>query len=113
MYDKNLSVVDSSDKDALAFIKAVQTLLGSVVKVGFEPPIYKIFPTKLYRDMSGAIKDLYGFGMKYAKELQASNTRSGGALSLLEQWLTEGKVSEEHAIILSIDMFGAGVDTVS
>ncbi len=32
---------------------------------------------------------------------------------LLEQWLREGKLSEEEAIASSIAMFIAGVDTVS
>ena len=32
---------------------------------------------------------------------------------LLEQWLREGKMSVEEALMLSADMFFAGVDTVS
>ncbi len=31
---------------------------------------------------------------------------------LLEQWLREGKISEEQAISEAISTFGAGVDTV-
>ena len=31
---------------------------------------------------------------------------------LLEQWLREGKMTEEEALMLSADMFFAGVDTV-
>ena len=113
VYNKDLSVVDSGDQDALAFIQAVQTIIGSIVKVSYEPPVYKIFPTKLYRDMTSAIKTMYSFGNKYAEELQSKRPKAEDAKGLLEQWLTEGKVSKEHAVILSIDMFGAGVDTVS
>ena len=32
---------------------------------------------------------------------------------LLEQWLREGKMTEELALMLSADMFSAGVDTVN
>ena len=31
---------------------------------------------------------------------------------LLEQWLKEGKISEEQALSEAITVFGAGVDTV-
>jgi hypothetical protein len=32
---------------------------------------------------------------------------------LMEQWLKEGKISEEEAMTTAADMFIAGVDTVS
>ena len=35
------------------------------------------------------------------------------APGLLEQWLREGKVTEEEAIIEAITMFTAGIDTVN
>ena len=113
VYNKDLRVVDSGDQDALAFIQAVKTFVDCVVKVGFEPPVYKIFSNKLYREMTGAIKGVYSFGEKCMEELQTKSPKSDDAMGLLEQWLTEGKVSKDHAVILSIDMLGAGVDTVS
>ena len=66
-------MVDSRDKDALAFIHSMKTLLPSLIKVIYMPPLYKIFRTKLYDDMTGAIN---AFGMKYAEELMASNAKN-------------------------------------
>ena len=113
VYNKDLRVIDSGDKDVLAFINAVKTSFTCMYKVGFEPPLYKIFPTKLYREMSGALKEVRGFGMKIAEEVQAKKPEGDDVMGLLEQWLAEGKLSKEQAVMVSIDMFGAGVDTVS
>ena len=63
--------------------------------------------------MSGALKEAYGFGMKFAEELQAKKPKGDDIMGLLEQWLAEGKLSKEQAVMVSIDMFGAGIDTVS
>ena len=35
------------------------------------------------------------------------------AVGLLDQWLIEGKFTEEEALSLSYDMLSAGIDTVS
>ena len=35
------------------------------------------------------------------------------AVGLLDQWIIEGKYSEEEALVLSCDMLAAGMDTVS
>ena len=115
VYNKDLGVIDSScgDKDTFAFVRAVQTFMGSIIKVGFALPLYKIFPTKLYRDLTGAIKEVFSYGNKIAEELLARSPNSDGAVGLLEQWLAEGKLSKDRAVALSIEMFLAGVDTVS
>ena len=117
VFNKDVRVIDSSsgDKDTMAFIRAAQTLVGSILKVGFAVPLYKIFPTKLYRDVTGAIKQLYSYGTKVAEELLAESpsSDSAGAVGLLEQWLAEGKLTKDRAVITSVDIFLAGVDTVS
>ena len=38
---------------------------------------------------------------------------SDDAIGLLEQWLKEEKMSKEHAVTVSIDMFAVGLETVS
>ena len=35
------------------------------------------------------------------------------AVGLLDQWMIEGKYTEEEALVLSCDMLAAGMDTVS
>ena len=48
------------------------------------------------------------------KEAIASGTVDDTkAVGLLDQWLIEGKYTEEEALILCCDMLAAGMDTVS
>lgn len=48
------------------------------------------------------------------KEAIASETVDDTkAVGLLDQWIIEGKYSEEEALVLSCDMLAAGMDTVS
>ena len=48
------------------------------------------------------------------KEAIASGTVDDNkAVGLLDQWIIEGKYSEEEALVLSCDMLAAGMDTVS
>ena len=55
------------------------------------------------------------YGMKYANEVQkmvkAGEERP--VQGLLEQWLREGKMDENEAVMTSTSMFTAGVDSVS
>ena len=47
------------------------------------------------------------------KEAIASGTvEDSKAVGLLDQWVIEGKFSEEEALVLSCDMLAAGMDTV-
>ena len=108
VYNKDLKVVESPDEDAITFIHAVKTILGGVQRLAIEPPVHKIFSTKYYRSMAGAIKALYNLGRKYAEEQSDHKTKG-----LLQQWLEEKRLTKEQAIIQSIDNFAAGIDTVS
>ena len=53
--------------------------------------------------------------MKHADKVRQkieAGEEEGEVQGLLEQWLREGKMTEENALMLSADMFFAGVDTV-
>lgn len=55
------------------------------------------------------------YGLKHAEKVRQriENKEEGSEVQgLLEQWLREGKMTEEQALMLSADMFFAGVDTV-
>ena len=55
------------------------------------------------------------YGLKHA-EIARKKIETGEeseVQGLLEQWLREGRMSEAEALMISADMFGAGVDTVS
>ena len=55
------------------------------------------------------------YGMKHAKEVQkmVEAGEESPVQGLLEQWLREGKMDEQEAVMTSTSMFTAGVDTVS
>ena len=68
-------------------------------------PFLLLFPLKGIRE----------FGAKHAEKATAkinSGEEPGEVQGLLEQWLREGKMSRDEAIISSADMFFAGVHTV-
>ena len=53
--------------------------------------------------------------MKHAEKVRQkieAGEEESEVQGLLEQWLREGKMNEEEALMLSADMFFAGVDTV-
>ena len=83
-------------------------------------PLFKVFPTKTYKKFNKNMDRLFEIGQvyadKYASDIEAraavSDEKFHG-MSLLEQWLIEGKLSTKDAISQSINMLGAGMDTVS
>lgn len=50
---------------------------------------------------------------KFYSRLEAEEESQSDIQSLLEQWLREGKMSEEDALNESISMFTGGIETVS
>ena len=55
------------------------------------------------------------YGLKHAERVRRkieSGEEGEEVQGLLEQWLREGKMTEEEALMTAADMFFAGVDTV-
>ena len=77
----------------------------------FPTPSYKRFNKSL--DRLNEIGDMYA--SKYLSDIKASAAVSKKAhgMSLLQQWLIEGKMSESEAVANAVGMFGSGLDTVS
>ena len=77
---------------------------------------YKIYPTQQYIKAKEAILTMRSIGKKYVDQNRKDatrKTRQGGSLCLLDQWIMDGKMSEEQCISSAIDMLATGVDTVS
>ena len=55
------------------------------------------------------------YGLKHAEEARQriEAGEESEVQGLLEQWMTEGKLTQAEALMTSSDMFGAGVDSVS
>lgn len=55
LYNTDLHVFDNPSEETEQFIYGVTLLFESIGKLGFEPPLYKIYPNKLYRDFKKAL----------------------------------------------------------
>ena len=104
--------------------KELQDAVGGLVDTLFDlqagPPLYKVFPTRAYRKFNRYLDKLIEIGQIYAdmytsdiKDRAAVSDEKFHGMSLLEQWLIEGKMSTKDAISQSINMLAAGMDTVS
>lgn len=107
------------NKDAVKFQNGIQDFMIAIETFLEAMPIYRLFPTPFYRKAKRDYLMLRDLAMKYL-ELNRENIRKivmeGGSiegLSLIEQWMIEGKMSEEQCITSALDMFLAAVDTVS
>ncbi|XP_011405662.1 PREDICTED: cytochrome P450 27C1-like isoform X1 [Amphimedon queenslandica] len=111
-----------NDKEGLA--KELQDAVGGLLDCIFDLqtalPLFKVFPTKAYKDFNKNMDKLIEIGQvyadKYSSDIEAraavSDEKFHG-MSLLEQWLIEGKLSIKDAISHSINMLGAGMDTTA
>ena len=104
--------------------KELQDAIGGLIDTLFDLqtslPLYKVFPTKVYREFNGYLDKLIEIGQVYADQYTsdiearaAVSDEKFHGMSLLEQWLIEGKMSTKDAISQSINMLAAGMDTVS
>jgi cytochrome P450 len=106
----DLDLIESaSTEETQSFQKGISTLISTIDDFAMALPIFKLFPTKITRDLKKATDDLYSVGEKYInKHLQETNTGH----SLIEQWLQDDKLSKKDMIMSAIFLFGTGVDTI-
>lgn len=100
---------DSSNEEVQEFQKGIRTLISTIDDFSMALPFFKIFPSKIMRDLEEATNDLYRIGQKYVE----LSIKSEEKPSLLKGLINDGNMSQEEAIMSSIFMFGAGTDTVS
>ena len=104
-----LDIGSNANPEEKRFQDAMRELLSLIDDFIIALPFYKIYPTKLYKQLNKATDDLYSIGKKYIEIYKDSNT----GMSCLEQWLAEGKMTTDEIIMSSIFIMGAGVDNVS
>ena len=116
----DLDLTKENSEEAKQFQQSIQMFMRSIDYMIEAIPFYKICPTKKYKEVKESVATVHLLGRKYVEQKRASiekRLREGGSthdgLSLIEQWMIEGNMSEEQCIISAIDMFAAGVDTVS
>ena len=115
-YGLDMKMVDGIDEDGKIFVDTVRDLLESVTDVATMPPMFKIYPTKGYRLFLDVNSRMLVVATKHAKTVKqriASGADGSETVGMLEEWLRDGVLTEEEAILQAVGMFAAGVDTVS
>ena len=121
VFDEQIDVFSGEDARGAAFVKASRDFNDSLASVVYALPLYKVFSTKPYKFYVSSLQNIRKLGRDLMKRRydQLSEACQQGTLGetstvgLLEQWLLEGKLTEEEAISQACDQLAAGVDTTS
>ena len=122
LFDKRFGCLEPEvNKEAQAFINAVQNFLLNVVGVGFVPNwFYKIYETQQFKGFVDNFDTMYEYAELFiarrVKELEESKTtESSGSetAGFFEFLLSSGKLSKNDFLASVIDLLFAGVDTTS
>ena len=103
--------------DANALRQAMELFLSSLGDFMGATFIHKYFPSKVVNNMDKGLDRMRNVTKKYStayldKLKKSGNTEIVYGQPLLEQWLIEGKMTEENAVKSAGGMLAAGVDTV-
>ena len=113
--DLDLRKEDSAEAKQLQ--QAVKKFVQSLEYMTNGLPVYKIYPTRQYKQAKQSVIAMRSIGKKYLDIISKENVKrkieKGESVSLIEQWMIEGNMSEEQCIMSACEMFGAGIDTVS
>ena len=116
----DMDLTKEDNEEAKEFQQSIQNFIRSIEYLVEAIPFYKIYPTKKYKEAKESMTAVRLLGRKYMerkrtgiKKILREGESTYDGLSLIEQWMIEGKMSEEQCIVSAIDMFAAGVDTVS
>eukprot|EP00731_Ephydatia_muelleri_P017870 Em0010g968a len=120
-FGEKLDTFDESRKDLLRFQDAAIMLIGSISELINGIPLYKVFPTKAYRHFVYGMNYVVEYGeeilkKKYAMAVEAIHSGvvdETKAISLMEQWLIEGKFSHKETLMMASQMLAGGIDTSS
>lgn len=105
-------------ESAKEFQDAVTDFLNLSGFFAMSPPLYKIYPTKLFKRLNNAMDRIGEFSQalanEHVKRIKMTATKDGRGLgmSLLEKWLIVDRMSEEEAVNSSVAILSSGVDNV-
>ena len=56
MYNTDLHALDNPTKETEQFIEGVNLFFDCIGRLTFEPPLFKLYPNKLYHDVSKSLR---------------------------------------------------------
>ena len=121
VFGEQIDVFSGRDAKGATFVKASQDFNEALTVISSALPVYKIFPTNKYKFYLNSVKDMRRLGRDLlnthyddsGEACQQGTLGETSTVGLLEQWLLEGKMTEEEAISQACDQIAAGVDTTS
>ena len=116
VYGARLSVVEHPNQESRSLVQAIHTMNDCTLKLFTELPLYKLYPTKAYRDFSSALSVAISISNKYLAAAQQESVpggeRGGAVVPILRQWLEDGELMVEEAATHCVEMFISGIDSV-
>ena len=122
IFNKDINVFDSNNEEGEKFTKAAVNFTNSLANVIQSLPVYKVFPTKPYKNYVNAVRDMHKLGESMMKarfdELQdlvkkGEEYFESNRISLIEHLLIDGQITKEEALSQACDLLADGVDTTS
>lgn len=112
--DRRLGVIAfERDADAELMITTVKDMFVLMYAVEVKPEIWKYYPTKEFKQLMEVFDNLTRLVLKHVNEsmerLKDENAVES-QLSVLQKLL---RINQDYAVLMTIDMFFAGIDTVS
>ncbi|KAL9970165.1 hypothetical protein ACROYT_G022493 [Oculina patagonica] len=122
LFDKRFGCLEPEvDKEAQAFIDAVQNFLLNVMSVSFVPVwFYKIYETQEFKGFVDNFDKMYEYAelfiarrVKELEESEKTKSSESETAGFFEFLLSSGKLNKEDLLASVIDVLFAGVDTTS
>jgi len=120
VFNETLDVYSGTDEHVKKFQTAGIEFIESLAMIASALPLYKLYPTKSYRNYIQRLNAVQELGRQVMKKkhnelktaIEEGIIDDTKAVGLLEQWLVEGNYTEEEALMQSCDMMAVGIDTV-
>ena len=122
IFNKDINVFDSNNEEGEKFTKAAANFVKNISLILEALPLYKVFPTKPYKNYVNAVRDMHKLGESMMKarfdELQdlvkkGEEFLDSNRISVMEYLLIDGQITKEEALSQACDLLAAGVDTTS
>ena len=121
IFNEDVDTFSGKNPKAMEFVEATLAFIRSIGEIGRSLPLYKIYPTKPYKEYVANYSRIQRLGKellnnhyeKLLDDIEAGKVEGENAIGILDQWLIEGKLTEDEAIVQACDMLGAGIDTTS